>query len=181
MFIGRQEELRILKNDLSGKKKSTILLYGRRRIGKTSLIREVVKDIEDAVVVYHEFHRVTLEKNIAEFSRSIAKSFNLPSLPAFDTIQRLISRPYDSCSDPRLKSPDTAEPVWSGQIIIRSFADNIRRNGISISCHGKILWNFMLQKQPHVFSGRAGKLFIIWLCSQWPRPELFSNLFSCRS
>ena len=102
-------------------------------------------------------------------------------LPSFNTIQRLISRLYDSGSDPRLKSPDTTEPVRTCKVIIRSFTDNIRRNRISISRHRKVLWYFMFQKQLHIFSWRTGKFFIIWLCSQRSRPEFFSEFFSCRS
>ena len=143
MFIGRHEELRILKNDLSGKRKSTILLYGRRRIGKTSLIREVVKDIKDVVVVYHEFHRVTLEKNIAEFSRSIAKAFNLPSLPVFDSIENAFS--FISGMERKVivildEYSDLKESARKGEVdsYMRSVIDNMNDN-VSIVLMGSLL------------------------------------------
>ena len=40
MFLGRQRELNLLRKELSRKNKTAILVYGRRRIGKTSLISE---------------------------------------------------------------------------------------------------------------------------------------------
>lgn len=86
MFIAREEELKTLGNALNSNKKSTILLYGRRRIGKTALIKEALKNVKDAVIIYHEFHKVTLEKNLAEFSSSIASAFSLPSLPSFNSL-----------------------------------------------------------------------------------------------
>lgn len=91
MFIAREEELKILGNALNSNKKSTILLYGRRRIGKTALIKESLRNIKDAVIIYHEFHKVTLEKNLAEFSSSIASAFSLPSLPSFNSLQDAFS------------------------------------------------------------------------------------------
>ncbi|MBO8437266.1 MAG: AAA family ATPase [Spirochaetes bacterium] len=83
MFIGREIEIEALRNKFKSHKKTVILLYGRRRIGKTALIRETLKDINDATVVYHEFHRVIPEKNIEEFSKSIGEALSLSSLPPF--------------------------------------------------------------------------------------------------
>ena len=43
MFLGRKKELEKLEKALASKGKSAILIYGRRRIGKTSLISEALK------------------------------------------------------------------------------------------------------------------------------------------
>ena len=83
MFIGRKTEIDTLHNQFANNKRTTILLYGRRRIGKTSLIREALKAVNDATVIYHEFHRVTLEQNMVEFSKSIGEAISIPSLPSF--------------------------------------------------------------------------------------------------
>lgn len=87
MFIGREEEIRTLKKQLESSRKNTILLYGRRRVGKTALIREVLNQIsDDTVIIYHEFHQVSLQQNCMEFSRSAALALGLPSLPPFNNI-----------------------------------------------------------------------------------------------
>ncbi len=91
MFIAREEELRTIRKSLKGKRKSTILLYGRRRVGKTSLIMEAIKDIDDSIVIYHEFHRVTLEQNIAEFTVSIGRAFGFGSMPSFASLPDVFS------------------------------------------------------------------------------------------
>lgn len=64
-------------------------LYGRRHVGKTALIREALKNINDAAVIYHEFHRVSPEQNLAEFSKSIEEALSIPSLPSFPSLQYL--------------------------------------------------------------------------------------------
>ena len=44
MFVGREEELKALSAELSAwKKKTAVLIYGKRRVGKSTLIREAAK------------------------------------------------------------------------------------------------------------------------------------------
>ena len=50
MFIGRQKELGLLRRELSKKSKAAILIYGRRRIGKSSLISESLKDADACII-----------------------------------------------------------------------------------------------------------------------------------
>lgn len=92
MFIGRDNEIRILKKQFGNSRKATILLYGRRRIGKTALIREVLNQITyDTVIIYHEFHQISLQQNCAEFSHSVSLALGVPSLPAFNNLQDIFS------------------------------------------------------------------------------------------
>ena len=91
MFIGRKAEIDTLHNQFANSRKTIILLYGRRRVGKTSLIREALKTVNDATVIYHEFHRVTPEQNIAEFSKSIGEALHIPSLPSFSSLSDAFS------------------------------------------------------------------------------------------
>ncbi|HAN09188.1 MAG TPA: ATPase [Clostridiales bacterium] len=44
MFLGREEELRFLEEEYSKKRSSFIVVYGRRRVGKTTLIKEFIKN-----------------------------------------------------------------------------------------------------------------------------------------
>ena len=44
MIIGRKREQEILQNCLVSDKSEFIVLYGRRRVGKTYLVRELFKD-----------------------------------------------------------------------------------------------------------------------------------------
>ena len=42
MFIGREKELKIIENNLKLDSLRCVLVYGRRRIGKTELINEAI-------------------------------------------------------------------------------------------------------------------------------------------
>ena len=44
MFVGREHELDVMRRLYDRRGFEMIVLYGRRRIGKTSLIEEFVKD-----------------------------------------------------------------------------------------------------------------------------------------
>ena len=44
MFVGRNRELAILEQCYQSEKFEYLVLYGRRRVGKTALIREFIKN-----------------------------------------------------------------------------------------------------------------------------------------
>ena len=46
MFIGRTQEVKEIKEALGSLNFESIILYGRRRVGKTEIIKEAIKDIK---------------------------------------------------------------------------------------------------------------------------------------
>ena len=69
MFIGRKNELQQLNTLYKQNKFQCVIIYGRRRVGKTTLINEFIKD-KDAV--YFTGIESTAKDNLESFSRSIA-------------------------------------------------------------------------------------------------------------
>ena len=69
MFIGRKTELQQLNTLYKQDKFQCVIIYGRRRVGKTTLINEFIKD-KDAV--YFTGIESTSKDNLENFSRSIA-------------------------------------------------------------------------------------------------------------
>jgi uncharacterized protein len=67
-FIGRTHELEILKREYARPHPSLIVLYGRRRVGKSTLILESLRDTR---FVYHQASRLTDTDNLALFKRSL--------------------------------------------------------------------------------------------------------------
>ena len=64
MFIGREKELRQLNAELSSwKRKTAVLVYGKRRVGKTTLLSEAAKSFE-GVVINHMCVTSTFEGNL---------------------------------------------------------------------------------------------------------------------
>lgn len=73
MFYGRVEELEFLEKEFEKQRSSFVVLYGRRRVGKTTLIKEFIKD-KDAVYflaseeIENENKKILIEK-IAKFTK----------------------------------------------------------------------------------------------------------------
>ena len=75
MFFGREKELKILKQELA-KDSSSILIYGKRKIGKTTLIKKACEEIENKHYIYYECIKDTEEKNVLEIIK-LLRSLNL--------------------------------------------------------------------------------------------------------
>ena len=49
MFVGRTKEMNIL-NDLLGQSSSSAMIYGKRKVGKTTLIKNALEKSSDKVI-----------------------------------------------------------------------------------------------------------------------------------
>ena len=83
MFVGREEELAALERMYEKDDFQMAVIYGRRRVGKTSLIDEFVKN---KPVLYFTAQQKTSRQNLELFSAAVYSAFSLPdSLPAFSS------------------------------------------------------------------------------------------------
>jgi len=78
-FIGRAEELRKIKREISRDELRTILVYGRRRVGKSELIKQALQESE-CKSIYYECKQVTEESNTQSLCNIVAEHFDLPKL-----------------------------------------------------------------------------------------------------
>lgn len=72
-FIDRKKELDFLEKEYKSNKSSLIILYGRRRIGKTSLIKEFGKNKD---MIYFLATEESEKQNIEAFQKIIAEKTN---------------------------------------------------------------------------------------------------------
>ena len=72
MFYGRKQELNILEKEYL-KPNSLCSIYGTRRIGKTSLINEFIKNKKS---IMFQAKEVSNKDNLKSFSYKILNSFN---------------------------------------------------------------------------------------------------------
>ncbi len=85
MFIGRQKELKQLTAALSDwKRKTAVLIYGKRRVGKSTLIKEAAKSF-DGVVINHMCVSSTFEGNLELIYQSFSEGLSLPNMH-FDSL-----------------------------------------------------------------------------------------------
>ena len=68
MFIGRKEELKTLNKMYNSNKFEMAIIYGRRRVGKTTLIREFCKDKKSIYFISRESNDSI---NLENFSRDV--------------------------------------------------------------------------------------------------------------
>lgn len=70
MFIGRIQELSRLRDELAAPRPSLIVVYGRRRVGKSELLREVTRGVPH---VLYQATRLTTALNLEAFKAEIAR------------------------------------------------------------------------------------------------------------
>lgn len=68
MFVGRERELLSLNKRYRSDKFEFAVIYGRRRVGKTTLINEFVKDKE---CILYAATETNAKQNLADLSRNI--------------------------------------------------------------------------------------------------------------
>ena len=68
MFIGRENELKFLSQCYESGNAEFVVLYGRRRVGKTETLKEFCKGKPS---VFYSCREYTTEKQLAEFSNAL--------------------------------------------------------------------------------------------------------------
>lgn len=74
-FVNRERELEFLENSYKSSSSEFIVLYGRRRVGKTELIQNFIQNKKAA---YCLASKDTTYENMNEFKRSIGEQLNIP-------------------------------------------------------------------------------------------------------
>lgn len=77
MFIGRAQELSRLRKEFAANRPSLLVVYGRRRIGKSTLLREAAKGRPH---VLYQATRVTAALNLEALKAEIARSLGADDL-----------------------------------------------------------------------------------------------------
>ena len=111
MFIGREKELSYL-NEFYGKAgMGMTVIYGRRRIGKSTLIAEFVKDKK---VIFYTATKVGKERNLELFSAQAAELF-LPGIEniSFHTLEAVLDFITKNLSDEKILLVIDELPYWA--------------------------------------------------------------------
>lgn len=87
MFIGREKEVKEIKESLTKNDYQGIFIYGRRRIGKTELIAQGLSEAKQRILSF-EFRKTTLSGNLNLFAPFVKDFFNDPyaSFDSFDSL-----------------------------------------------------------------------------------------------
>ena len=76
MFVGRREELNELTSYLNSNQQENIIIYGRRRIGKSELIKEALR-VTNKSSIFYQATETSQTENIRALSKVVGQRFNL--------------------------------------------------------------------------------------------------------
>ena len=100
MFIGREKELKVLNNLYNSGKFEFAVIYGRRRIGKTELIK---KFIDDKNAIYFMGIESNAKLNLENFSKSILEySSGISAYTSFANFQVALEYVFQLADKERL-------------------------------------------------------------------------------
>ena len=95
-FLGRENELKTLAGFYSKNGLQAALVYGRRRIGKTELIKHSLSRLS-ATSIYFESKETFEENNVASLSEIISDILGFPPL-AFKNIEEVLEFVFKQAS-----------------------------------------------------------------------------------
>ena len=97
-FIGREHELARIKKALNARKQRNVLIYGRRRVGKSELIKQALTDLADHATIYYECRQTSEADNLESLSSLVANALGFPPL-AFSSTRELIEFLFNQAAD----------------------------------------------------------------------------------
>lgn len=87
-FLGREQERKGLHKVLDRERVQVMLVYGRRRVGKSELIKQVLRETS-LKCLYYECKQTTEMNNVQSLSALISELFGYPQL-AFDSVEAVL-------------------------------------------------------------------------------------------
>ena len=87
-FHGRKEQLESIHREIISQHMSVVMIYGRRRVGKSELIKQTLKN-EKLRSIYYECKQTTEMNNVKSLSAILSETFDLPKL-GFTGIEELL-------------------------------------------------------------------------------------------
>ena len=88
-FIGRATELKRLNSFLSQKEQANALIFGRRRIGKSELIKQALQSNERVIPIYFECRQTSEQDNMQSLAALASEALGFPPL-AFNNFREFL-------------------------------------------------------------------------------------------
>lgn len=159
MFVGREEELTRL-NEAMGCSHSAILIYGKRRVGKTTLIKQALLQ-QNKKAIYYECLKGTIKENVDAFTQVLYNEKILLFSTSFNSFQEVfsylntLSQQFIIVIDeyPYLKSMNAGEMVDSA---FQSIIDNQTSNVNLIVSGSQIGMMKEMMEEGNALYGRFG-------------------------
>ena len=82
MFVGRKEEIRQLKGLMADGTYKAAMIYGRRRVGKTEIIKQALEG-EKGIIIHCECKKVLPSVNLSLLGKAAKRALDLPAYMVF--------------------------------------------------------------------------------------------------
>lgn len=128
-FYGRESQRRSLHRILNRKDHQVCLIYGRRRVGKSELIKQVLRETS-LKNIYYECKQTTEMNNVDSLSVLIGDLYHFPK-PAFPDLEMLLDFLFRQSNDESLilvldEYPYLRDAVTGLDSILQSLIDKYR-------------------------------------------------------
>ena len=99
-FVGRAGELSKLDTMYSSPRQQVTLIYGRRRVGKSELIKQFIQQ-HPCDAIYYECKQTTEQNNVSSLSALVSEKFSLPPL-GFGDMEKLLEFVFTQACDRKI-------------------------------------------------------------------------------
>ena len=128
-FYGRELQRKQLRRMLQQEKMQTALIYGRRRVGKSELIKQVLRE-ENSTGIYFECKETTEKNNVESLSELIGETFHFP-WPSFADMEELLKYLFEKAGETEFVLVLDEYPYLRGVVkgldsIVQSLIDRYR-------------------------------------------------------
>lgn len=129
MFYGRERQKKSLLDMIEKDEQMISLIYGRRRIGKSELIKQSLKET-NVQSIYYECKQTTEQNNVDSLAEIIGDTFHFPK-PSFGDIEELLNFLFKKAEETPLilvfdEYPYLRENVKGLDSIIQSVIDKYK-------------------------------------------------------
>ena len=129
MFYGREQQKKSLLNMINREEQMISLIYGRRRIGKSELIKQTLKETR-VKSIYYECKQTTERNNVDSLAMIVADLFHFPK-PVFADIEEILDFLFKKSEETSLilvfdEYPYLRENVKGLDSIIQSMIDKYK-------------------------------------------------------
>lgn len=130
-FVGRKEQLKKLDKVIHADEMTFSLIYGRRRVGKSELVKQALLK-SDARNLYYECKQVAQESNVNGLSEIVSETMNLPKLGFLD-MESLLNYIFELSTKEKIvlvldEYPYLRESVKGMDSILQALIDKYRNS-----------------------------------------------------
>lgn len=154
-FVGRESELQRLLKAFRSPSQNVTLVYGRRRVGKSELIKQALKR-DASTSIYYECKETSEENNVESLAALVSEKFKLPPL-AFTGMEQLLEYLFVQAHDSKLILVLDEYPYLRGsvrgldsiiQTLVDRFADKSQLSLVICGSYVEVMRSLIERENP---------------------------------